>query len=368
MSSDSPPPGADPVPVRGLARFAILRTGPLRLGFFLAIGVLLALLLAGAVMQLASVLTLLFLALFISMGLHPVVTGLQRRGLAKPVAILIVIAAFVAFVALLLLLIVPTVVDEGGQLLRSLPKQVMGLEQQEWFIALNAQFNDYPSALLAWLRSVAADPNTWVAIGGGALGVLASVINGTFSFLFVVIVTLYFIASMGTMKQALYELVPGSKVARFSAMTEEIVDSIGKYLGGQVIIAAIMGVFSFLLMTVLGLPYAAIIGFSALLLSLVPVVGTVTMSVIMTFVALLSSPTSAIIVGVVMLVYMQIESYVLAPRIIGKAIQIPSSLVLIGAVAGAALGGLLGALVAAPVAASILLIIKQVVVPAQRLK
>jgi len=64
---------------------------------------------------------------------------------------------------------------------------------------------------------------------------------------------------------------------------------------------------------------------------------------------------------------MQIEAYVFGPRIISKAVHIPASLVLIGAVAGAALGGLLGALVAAPVTASILLVIKKVVVPRQRL-
>ena len=62
---------------------------------------------------------------------------------------------------------------------------------------------------------------------------------------------------------------------------------------------------------------------------------------------------------------MQLESYVLTPRIVGKAINIPGSLVLIGALVGGTLLGLLGALIACPVSASVLLIMKKVVVPAQ---
>jgi len=368
MADDETLAAAEETPrPRGLSRFAILRTGPLRLGFFATIGVLLALLLGGAVNQLASVLTLVFLALFISLGLYPIVMALQRRGVPKAGAITIVLAAFGVFVALLLLLVVPIVIGEGGQLLRSLPAHVADIENQTWFIDLNTQFNDYPHMLLDWVRTMAADPNTWLTLGGGALGLVINVINGTFSVLFVIAVTLYFVASIAAMKQALYELVPASKVEGFKELTEEIVDSIGKYLGGQVILAAMIAVLSFVLMTIMGLPYAAVVASLALLLALIPVIGSIVVTVLMTFVALFTSPVTALIVAVIMIVYMQIEAYVIGPRIVGKAISIPASLVLIGAVAGGALGGLLGALVAAPVAASILLIIKKVVVPRQRL-
>ncbi len=367
MSSDPSPPASDAAP-QPVGRLSILRTGPLRLGFLATIGVLLALVLGGAVAQLASVLTLLFLALFISMGLHPVVMGLRRRGVPKPVAILIVVGAFAAFVAILLLLIVPIAVGQGGELLRALPSQLSGIESQDWFVDLNSRFNDYPHQIVSWLRTAAADPNTWVAIGGGALGIVANVINGTFSAIFVIAVTLYFVASLETMQAALYELVPGSKVARFREITQEIVESIGKYLGGQVILAAITGAVAFLVMTIAGLPYAAVIAVFGLLLALIPVIGNVIVTVLMTGLALFDSPLTALVVGLVMIVYMQVEAYLIAPRVIGKAIDIPASLVLIGAVAGGALGGLLGALVAAPVAASLLLIVKKVVVPHQRLQ
>ncbi len=347
---------------------SILRTGPFRIGFVGTIGVLLALLLGSAVAQLSFTITLIFLAIFISLGLYPVVTRLERRGLPKAAAIGIVLAAFLLVVATLLFLIVPIVVDQAAELARTLPANINDIENQQWFIDLNAQFGEYPLLLLEWVRASSADPNTWLTIGGGALRIGADIINGTFSILLVVVITLYFVASLDAMKNALYDLVPGSRRAGFVEIAEEIFDSIGKYLSGQIVLAAMNAAFSFILLSIMGVRYAGILAFIALFVTLIPVIGPLISTTLMVFVSLFTSPGTAIIVGLVMVVYMQVEAYLFTPRIIGKAISIPASLVLIGAVIGGTLLGLLGALVASPVVASILLILKKVVVPQQRLK
>lgn len=79
-------------------------------------------------------------------------------------------------------------------------------------------------------------------------------------------------------------------------------------------------------------------------------------------------PLAALVFGVIYLLYMQIEAYVLTPRVMNKAIAVPGSLVVIGALVGGTLLGLLGALVAIPLTASILLIIKKVFMPRQDAK
>jgi predicted PurR-regulated permease PerM len=84
--------------------------------------------------------------------------------------------------------------------------------------------------------------------------------------------------------------------------------------------------------------------------------------------ALFSSPQQALAFAIAYLVYIQVESYVVSPRIMNRAVAIPAALVLIGALAGGALGGVLGVLVALPVMASLLLILREVVVPRQNLK
>ncbi len=104
----------------------------------------------------------------------------------------------------------------------------------------------------------------------------------------------------------------------------------------------------------------------AFFFSLIPLVGTLTGSIIIVLTCLVvGSPTTALIAAIYYLIYMQIEAYVISPRIMGRAVSVPGAVVVIAALAGGSLLGLLGALVAIPVAASILIIYRQVVIPRQ---
>ncbi|GAA2234207.1 AI-2E family transporter [Herbiconiux moechotypicola] len=345
----------------------LLQAGPFRFGFVATLGVLLALLLGLAVSSLATALTLIFVALFVCLGLYPVVQWLERRHFSRAMAVLTVMAGFVVVVLLLLWLIIPVVVDQLTELFTYLPAGFNDISEQDWFVSLNEQFGGALVPALDWLKTTVADPNTWVTVGGGALRVGVNILNGTFNVIFVIVLTLYFVASLESIKASVYTLVPASKRAGFVEISEEITKSVGSYLSGMVILAAMNAVFTFILLTVCGVRYAGILAALAFPITLIPLVGSVINLAIVTTVSLFTSPTAALVVGIVMLVYVQVEAYVLTPRIVGKAISIPGSLVLIGAMVGGTLLGLLGALIACPVTASILLIIKKVVVPRQNL-
>ena len=133
----------------------------------------------------------------------------------------------------------------------------------------------------------------------------------------------------------------------------------------QVTIGIIQSVLVFILLTVTGVPYALVIAFIAFILALIPLVGSVTSAIIASLVALSVSPTTAIIVAVTYVIYMQIEAYIITPKIMSRAVEVPGAVVVVAALAGGALLGVLGALVAIPIAASIILIIRQVLVPYQ---
>lgn len=148
-------------------------------------------------------------------------------------------------------------------------------------------------------------------------------------------------------------------------MTEEITGSVGSYLMGMVVLAFFNSVITFILYSILGLPFPLLLAVVAFCLTIIPLVGTVIFWIVGTVVALFSSPIAALVFGVLYLIYMQLEAYVLTPKVMNKAIAVPGSLVVIGALVGGTLMGLLGALVAIPVTASILLIIKKVFIPAK---
>jgi predicted PurR-regulated permease PerM len=342
--------------------------GPFRFGFVATLGVLLALLLGAAIVSLSTALTLIFVAFFICLGLYPTVQWLERRRLSRGGAVLTVIVVFLLVVALLAWLVVPIVVSQITLLFSYLPEGFDRIEEQQWFLAANEAFGGALVPFVSWLSEGASDPNVWLAIGGGALKFGAGVLNGTFGAIFVIALTIYFVIGLESIKSALYTLVPLSRRTGVMDIAETIMQSVGKYLGGMVVLATFNAVFTFLLLTMAGVQFAPVLAALAFPITLIPLVGSVINLGIVTVVALFTSPGAALLVGIAMLVYVQVEAYVLTPRIVGKAISIPGSLVLIGAMIGGTLLGLLGALIACPFTASVLLIIKKVVVPRQRLR
>jgi predicted PurR-regulated permease PerM len=127
-------------------------------------------------------------------------------------------------------------------------------------------------------------------------------------------------------------------------------------------------VLTFIFLSIIRAELPVVFAFIAFLGSLVPFVGTITASVLILLGQVLLMPDALaawITVGVYYLVYMQVEAYVLSPNIMRRAVKVPGVIVVIAALVGGTLLGILGALIAIPVAASILLIIKQVVIPRQ---
>jgi len=344
----------------------LLQSGPFRFGFIATLGVLLGLALGLAVGSLGYPLTLIFLSLFVSVGLYPVVARLESLKIPRAVAVLVVIVGFLALAVLLIWAVVPVIVSEAAKLLAHIPAGIDEIEGQDWFVALNDTTGGGLLAFVDGLSEASSDPSVWAAVSGGALRLGAGILNATVGTVFVIALTAYFVGSMEMMKRALYALVPASRRDEFAEIAEEIFRSVGKYLTGMFTLAVMNGLFTFVLLSVVGVPYAPLLAVLAVPITFIPVVGTVINTGIVTVVSLFDSPQSGLIVLLGMLVYMQVEAYVFTPRIVGKAIRIPGQLVLIGAMVGATLLGLLGALVACPVTASLLLIVKKIVVPAQQ--
>ncbi|WP_127793667.1 AI-2E family transporter [Agromyces sp. LHK192] len=345
-----------------------------RVGLVGTLGVGAGLLILFSIASLSTILTYVGAALFLALGLDPAVGWLERRGLPRWAAILIVIAGVTVVLAALLLAVVPIIVDQVGQLVDALPGLVARFGNtaefldtlQEEFPLLDVQAV-YDSVSAAVLDFV-SNPDKLSDIAGGVWQVAFAIGSGVFAAVIVVILTLYFTASLGSMKRGLYELVPATRRGRFADLTEQITQSVGRYVMGQITLGAINGMASFIFLSVINAPFPAVLAFLAFTLSLIPLVGTLSGSVIIVLVCLLpgiGSPLTALVAAIYYLVYMQVEAYLLSPRIMNRAVRVPAALVVVAALAGGTLLGILGALIAIPVAAALLLITKQVVIPYQ---
>src|SRR5699024_3114795 len=173
---------------------------------------------------------------------------------------------------------------------------------------------------------------------------------------------------MPTIQSAMFSLVAASSRPTVESVTEEVTRSIGRYVLGQLSLGIVNGVCSAIFLTIIGAPLPALLAFVAFLASLIPLIGPIIGATIITASCLMVSPGLGIAAGIYYLVYMQVEAYLLSPRIMNAAVDVPGALVIIAAIAGGTLGGVLGAVVAVPVAASALIVIRKVVVPAQAKK
>jgi predicted PurR-regulated permease PerM len=315
---------------------------------------------------LANVITYLAAAIFIALGLEPIVTKITSLGVRRRFAILIVMAALLTLIAILIASVFPTLASQTANFLKTAPTVLSGLTEIPLVVQLDKQFAGAISDALVNAGAYLGDSSNWPKMLGGVVQVGLSIFNGFFGALIVLVLSLYFMASMSSFKKWLYSLVADSRREKFADIAEQIANSVGRYVMGQVSIGFIQSALVFILLSVTGVPFALVISALAFLLGLIPLVGTITAAAIASLVALSVSPTTAIIVALFYIVYMQIEAYVISPRIMSRAVEVPGAVVVVAALAGGALLGVLGALVAIPIAASIILIIRQVLVPYQQ--
>jgi predicted PurR-regulated permease PerM len=343
---------------------------PFTWGFLAAVGALVAFSLSGALSSLSTVLVWIGAALFIALALDPMVRWLERHRMSRGMSIAVVFFGFAVAFGGLLALVIPQAIVQIGEFAKAVPGYVTSLQNAEWFksaIAATGQQHLYDD-LLNQARSWLSDPANLLALGGGALSVGTGVINGLWGAFIVVVLTLYFLASLSSIQAGIVRITPAYGRERMTGFIERTAAAVGSYVSGMGILAIINAVFAFIVLTVMGVPFASLLAVLALAITMIPMVGSLLFLILATAVSLFTSFWAGLVFAVAYSIYMQIEAYVLTPRIMNKAVNIPGSFVLIGAMVGATLLGLLGALVAVPVTATLLMILYEVFLPRQDAK
>ncbi|MDY0913237.1 MULTISPECIES: AI-2E family transporter [Rathayibacter] len=341
-----------------------------RIGLFGGLGVLVALVVGGLVVSLSTVLTYVFVALFFALGLDPLVSWLESKKIPRALAITIVLASVLLIFAGLLLYIIPILIEQLTIFVTSAPRIVSDIASQPWVLDLERQLSGVVDvdSLIGNVQSFIGNPDNLLSLGGGILAVGSGIASGVTGAIIVLILTLYFLASLRSMKSVAYRFAPASHRPKAREVGEEITGAVGRYVVGQVSLAAVNGVLTFILLLIIGGPVPALLACVAFLGSLIPLVGTISGAVIISLACLLASPVTALVAAIYYLVYMQVEAYILSPRIMNRAVSVPGAVVVIAAVAGGTLAGVLGALVAIPVAASVIIVVQKVVFPRQDTK
>jgi predicted PurR-regulated permease PerM len=346
----------------GIAGVPINRSHPYYFGFVATLGALTAIVLMRALASVSQIFILILIALFLATGLNPAVEALRRRNMSRATAVTIIFTSVIAFVIFFALVVAPPVISQGTQLINKAPTLLGELTNNSTINKLNDQYGIIDT-LQARLESVTSDGTLLISAFGGVIGVGKSVLSGFFTFLTILVLTLYFITSLPQAVNLGLSLVPASRRERIGHLTNAIIARVGSFVGSQIVIAAMASVFVFILSLVLGLPSPIAIGMIVFVCGLIPLIGHFLGSGIVTIIALTQSIAIGVIALVAYVVYVQVENYVITPRIMKRTLAVPGAVTIISALIGSSLLGLVGGLLAVPVAASIILILDEVVIP-----
>jgi len=346
----------------GTAGKPVNTSHPFYFGFMVTIGALLALTMLQALASASAVFILIIISIFLAAGLNPAVLFFQNRGLNRGTSVGAVMASVLLFVAAFIAIAVPPLLDQGNQLLDNAPALIKDLNNNAFINDLNNKYGVIDS-LQTKIDSLIKDGQFAITAFGGVIGVGKAVVSGLVSTITILVLTLYFLASLPQVINIALRFVPATRRDRVSKLTNAIVGRIGSFVGGQAIIAALAATFILIMGLIIGMPYPGPLAMVVLICGFIPLVGHFIGMSIVTVVSLTDSLTTAAIALGAYILYVQIENYVITPRIMRKSLAIPGLVTIIAALLGASLLGLVGGLLAVPIAAAVLLILDEVVFP-----
>lgn len=303
------------------------------------------------------------LALFLAVAMSRPVDRLSRH-MSRGRAITLSYLVLFLVPALIAALIIPTIVNGGNDLAREAPGYVGDLQES---VAKNKKLRklDTQYGITEKLQEEAAKlPQK----AGDAATVLKDigfgVINSIFAGLTIMVLSIFMVGSGGRwVLSALKSIPDDDRRERVQRALQTSANAVGNYVGGVIVQMTIAGVTTFVVLSILGVPFAAPLALLMALLDAIPLVGATIASVIILIITLfVDFPVATIVWAIWAVAYQQIENYLIQPRIQSRAVDVHPFVVLVSVLFGSSLFGIAGALLAIPVAASLQIGIREYLV------
>jgi predicted PurR-regulated permease PerM len=314
------------------------------------VGVLVWLALYGFLGQVRQLLIWLLISLFLSFALEPAVNWLARhgwkRGLGTGAVLLVLLLLGIGLVASM----VPLVITQIQDLIDKVPGWLRDLNSHThtWFGFTFSTKNlvDNLDKIKKNLGSYASD------IAKNLLHVVGTVVGLIFQLLTIALFTFYLVADGPRFRRTVCSFLSPERQRRVLTTWEVAIEKTGGYLYSRLLLALCSGIYTFIALSVLGVPFAAALAlWMGLVSQFVPVVGTYIAMLLPILVALGVSPATALVVLILFGFYQQIENYLLSPKITARTMQLHPAVAFASAIVGGSILGPIGAFLALPAAA-----------------
>lgn len=312
-----------------------------------------------AIQKVSHALTLIFVALFLAIGLNAPVHWLaeklpgKKRGnrtLATSLSFLVILFIFAGFVAS----IVPPLVKQTGNFIDDVPHLVEDVRDQNSELGefirrhnLEEQINKFSDQLSSRLDSLT----------NSLVGTFSKITSSIFSMLTVLVLVFMILIEGPRWLDVFKRFLPKHKRNHAELLASDMYKVIKGYVNVQILLAAVAAVFVFVPLVILDVSYPVALMVVVFICGLIPLVGHTIGAILVSLIALIQSPTAAIIILIYYITYQQIENYVVQPRVQANATNMSPLLVFSSVIIGVGFNGLLGGLVAIPIAGCIRILV-----------
>jgi predicted PurR-regulated permease PerM len=302
----------------------------------------------------SEVLLIIGLAFVFALGLDPLVGRFTRRGVGRGTASLLVVGLLFLAASVLVIWAAVPLWNEVRHLTDDLPGYVNELERQPVFKELN-QNTDVTAKAEDLAKSIAGRiPEAATAL----LGITGALVGTVLSAVTLVFLTIFLLIGLPDLKRGALALLPPQEAARVDRLVNEVTETISYSLVGNLAISVIAGTVVGVVAVIIGAPFPIVLALIVGLFDLIPQVGSMIAAIIVVLITLAGSGAAdAAIMLVVILIYQQIENYVIQPLVYRRAVSLSGFATIAVVLAGGALLGVIGAILAVPVAASIKVVV-----------
>ena len=327
------------------------RRSPFFIGLSAAAGVAVTYAVIEVLLAARGMLILIVVALFLAVGIEPMIVWLERRHFRRWIAVTVVLLGIAVMLALFLVAAITPLVEQGRQFASHAPELLTHIRDR---YPIGGHLEEHLTTQLDGSGS---------ALATGLLGAGRAVFSAVADAGIVAVLTTYFLIDYPRIRTNLYRLVPHSRRPRAIAIGDQILAGVGGYVLGNVLISVITAVCTFAWLLIFDVPYPLILALLVALLDLIPIVGSTIAGVVVALVSLTVSVPTALATVAFFIALRLLEDYLLVPKIIGKTVAVPALVTVVAVLLGGALLGIVGALLAIPVAAALLLLARETLFP-----
>lgn len=305
-----------------------------------------------------DIMALFFLSVILTATLDPAIDWMSKRRIGRSFGVIIIYVALFLIVGLFVSFTAPPLVSQFKSFAQNLPVY------SETFSKTFAGIEQYASSY-----GITFDSHGFLQNAAGNIfqssnqffGATISVFSFFISLLVTLSLTFYMSVKEDGMNKFLVSVTPHAHHRYVISVANRIKVKIGKWLGGQLLLMLIIFVLDFIALSLFNIPYALVLALLAGLLEIVPYLGPIISAALASLVGFLISPMTGLIVLGVLTIIQQMESHVIVPQVMKKAVGLNPVVVILSLLIGAKLGGTLGAILAVPIVTSIGVIIGDLV-------